>query len=59
MCTQTEAIVETPGADGSITVDIADEGVKVEVEFVPSNPNDPSSVGVGPMAVKACSEGII
>lgn len=55
---RSEPLVETPEAGGSVTVDIADEGVKVEVEFVPSNANDPSSVGVGPMAVKACSEAI-
>lgn len=51
-------IVEQPEADGSVTVDIAEEGAQVEVEFVPNNPNDPSSVGVGPIAVKACSEAI-
>ena len=32
-------------------------GVKVELVFLPEDPNNPDEVSVGSIAVKACSEG--
>ena len=38
--------------------DIKEDGVKVEVTFVPEDPSDPSTVSVSGLAVEACQEGM-
>ena len=55
---QTKPIIVEPEQDGSVEVEeIFERGVSVLITIEPENPNNPASVGVGPIAVKACAEG--